>query len=240
MDMHYERIVPFLVSEKPDVVCFQEIYDVDIPRFEEALGMKGTFKPMSIHPSPRTKGETTHTQGIAIFTRFESVSHSEYYNGTEDNIPNWVRSADLLIASHVSNQLVLWSEMMIEGKMYRIANTHLAVSHKGTPTSFQLEQAQKLLGILSQFDDLILCGDFNAPRGRETFAMFANKYKDNIPLEYDSTLDANLHKGPDVRSREALYVVDGLFSTPQYQITNVKLVEGVSDHKAIVANIAKV
>jgi len=240
MDMHYERIVSFLVSEKPDVVCFQEIFDIDMPRFEEVLGMKGVFKPMSVHPSPRTKGETSHVQGLAIFTRFESVSHCEYYNGSEDNIPTWVRSSDLLIASHVSNQLVLWSEMIIDDQVFRIANTHLAVTHKGVSTSFQIEQAEKLLSILSQFDDLIICGDFNAPRGWKTFAMFADKYKDNIPLEYDSSLDTNLHKAPDIRTRKVTHMVDGLFSTPQYKVTNVKLVEGLSDHKAIVANIEKV
>jgi hypothetical protein len=34
-------------------------------------------------------------------------------------------------------------------------------------------------------------------------------------------------------------MVDGLFTTPVYQTSNVKLVDGVSDHMAIVAEIHK-
>ena len=35
-------------------------------------------------------------------------------------------------------------------------------------------------------------------------------------------------------------MVDGLFTTPKYIASNVKLEPGVSDHMAIVANIEKV
>jgi hypothetical protein len=34
-----------------------------------------------------------------------------------------------------------------------------------------------------------------------------------------------------------MYVVDGLFTTPEYKATDVGLVDGVSDHMAIVATI---
>mgnify|MGYP003518349091 FL=1 len=88
--------------------------------------------------------------------------------------------------------------------------------------------------------EFIITGDFNAPRGRETFAIFAEKFKDNIPLSYESSLDTKFHRSPEIRSGERKNMVDCLFSTPSYFITDVKLIEGVSDHKAIVAFLEKV
>ena len=40
-------------------------------------------------------------------------------------------------------------------------------------------------------------------------------------------------------SHRLLVMVDGLFSTPEYTVTDVRLVEGVSDHKAVVGYIGK-
>ena len=39
---------------------------------------------------------------------------------------------------------------------------------------------------------------------------------------------------------KALFMVDGLFTTPTYRALNVKLIDGISDHMAIVAEINKV
>ena len=69
----------------------------------------------------------------------------------------------------------------------------------------------------------------------EAFDRIARKYKDNIPKKYKTSLDQNLH-----RVKGLQYMVDGLFTTPGYKASNVKLVDGVSDHVAIVADIEKV
>jgi hypothetical protein len=42
------------------------------------------------------------------------------------------------------------------------------------------------------------------------------------------------------RVKGIMFMVDGLFTTSKYNATNVKLVDGVSDHMAIVANIEKI
>jgi exonuclease III len=232
-DMHHDTVVQFLKQENPDVVCFQEIFENDMHIYEETLGMRGNFKPMSIHPSIKNKGETREVVGLAIFTRFEATPGFEYYVGDKDTTPIFSKSTDLRILPHISNHLVLWVEMVIDEKLFRIGTTHLSVTYEGISTPYQIEQANKLLGILSRFENIIICGDFNAPRGLETFSLFSEKYIDNIPERYNSSLDPKLHKiggTPD-----AIKMVDGLFSTSECEISDVKLVEGVSDHKAIVA-----
>ena len=52
------------------------------------------------------------------------------------------------------------------------------------------------------------CGDMNVPRGNETFNRLAEKYKDNIPLEYKTSIDQNLH-----RVKGLQVMVDGLYYT---------------------------
>ena len=74
----------------------------------------------------------------------------------------------------------------------------------------------------------------NAPRGNETFSRLEEKYKDNIPREYKTSIDQNLHKVKGIQ-----FMVDGLFTTPVYKASNVKLVDGISDHMAVVAEINK-
>lgn len=92
-----------------------------------------------------------------------------------------------------------------------------------------------LLKFLSEIPEFILCGDFNAPRGGIIFDTIASKYKDNIPSEINTTIDKNLHKAGDLK-----LVVDGLFTTPSYQITSIKIIDSLSDHCAILANIRAV
>jgi hypothetical protein len=81
---------------------------------------------------------------------------------------------------------------------------------------------------------MALFGDFNAPRGKEIFSIFTEKLKDNIPLNYETSLDENLH-----RAGKLTYMVDGCFTTPEYVASDVELRFGVSDHAAVLATITK-
>jgi hypothetical protein len=95
----------------------------------------------------------------------------------------------------------------------------------------------QILGTMGEF---VLGGDFNAPRGGEMFSVLSSAYTDNIPLQYKTSLDLTLHRaarerGPQLGDK----MVDGLFSTPAYSVSDVRLVDGVSDHMAVVATISK-
>ena len=79
----------------------------------------------------------------------------------------------------------------------------------------------------------MLCGDFNAPRGGEIFGLLAQKYKDNVPQKYTTSIDGILH-----RAGPLPFMVDGLFSTPGYTVSHVEMVCGISDHCALIANVA--
>ena len=125
------------------------------------------------------------------------------------------------------------AKIEVNSEYYFITNTHLAVTANGEAANYQIKQAENLLSLLGSFSDMIVCGDLNAPRGGEVFNLFKNVYQDNIPAEYETSLDQSLHRVKGLK-----FVVDHILSTKNYSFTNVVLVDGVSDHMAVVGEVA--
>lgn len=85
---------------------------------------------------------------------------------------------------------------------------------------------------LLDLTNIIFCGDFNAPRGRQIWSILSSKLKDNVPNEITTTIDGNIHRAGNLQ-----LVVDGLFTSSNYKVCDVQVISGVSDHCAIVAGI---
>jgi endonuclease/exonuclease/phosphatase family metal-dependent hydrolase len=98
---------------------------------------------------------------------------------------------------------------------------------------FQRGACDRLLELLDD-RSLVLCGDFNAPRGKEIFSRLAAHWTDHVPLAHTTSLDPVLHRAGALQ-----LMVDGIFSTPDYDVSGVRLHQGVSDHCAITARIGK-
>jgi exonuclease III len=239
-DLHYATVIPFLKKENPDVVCLQEVFKEDLCLFEESLGMSSYFVPMALYRRKDESGGVPlcATIGVAILARapFNSSFSYIYKVPTNEEIPLFKKPVDSLVERNFLNIVLACCDITFqdEDMPYRILTTHFTWTPTGDSTVYQIEDIQELLDQLSLQGAFVLCGDFNAPRGNESFAMIAEKYKDNIPSEYNSSIDPELHRVPGIK-----YMVDGLFSTPGYGIKEVSLVEGVSDHKAIVASLQR-
>ncbi len=126
------------------------------------------------------------------------------------------------------------TELMHAGRTYRIGVTHFTWSTNGDITDEQRADFARLKRVLSEFPDYLLCGDFNAPRGREMFAIFQDELglEDHLPPHVRSTLDPVLHRVGHLQ-----LAVDTIFATPEYRVTGVEVLEGVSDHKALLATV---
>ncbi len=231
-DKHLDTVLPFLREERADVTCVQELLEQDIALFEEACGQLIMYSPVGY-----LERGTMLTIGCGIFSRVPFIERGErYYVGARDTIRVDDEKSD--IGTHVLS----YGSFAKEGVEYRIATTHLTWSKDGESTAEQLEDLNKLFAELDSIGEFALCGDFNAPRGRETFSRLAAKYQDNIPTECTTSIDMRVHKTkdiPEARARVATYMVDGLFTTPGYSAKDVRLQFGVSDHAAIVATIEK-
>lgn len=228
LDEHFDRILPFFEREKPDVVLLQEVLQKDVPLLENALNMKSHFTPVAQF---EWQGRL-EIQVQAIFTRLPLLGNSvEYYRGHRDSPP-------LIEVEHGAGEFLARALSVIQvtkgGNNYRLGMTHFTWTPDGKPSEKQIHDLERLFDLLSPFPDIILCGDFNAPRGTLIFEKLAARFKDNIPPHITTTIDKNWHRAGDLQ-----LVIDGLFTTPHYSVEAIKIVDNVSDHMAIVADVGR-
>ncbi|HXK38466.1 MAG TPA: endonuclease/exonuclease/phosphatase family protein [Candidatus Paceibacterota bacterium] len=229
---HLGTVLPFLDAQKPDIVCVQEILENDILRFVAALdGAEYVFAPALRHME--TQGNPI--VGEAIFSRLRVARQDiQYYVGNANDIPESRPSEAAKTGRSLQNCTLVTAAVEKEGNLFTVGTTHFTWSLDGEPSMAQRMNMKELLGILKLREEFVLTGDFNAPRGGEIFSMLANAYKDNVPARYTTSIDGRLH-----RAGQLNLMVDGLFSTPQYSVSNVEMVCGLSDHCALVATVSK-
>ncbi|MBM3260901.1 endonuclease/exonuclease/phosphatase family protein [Candidatus Kaiserbacteria bacterium] len=231
---HLDRVIPFLQRYDPDVICVQELLERDIPLFEEIFGVKCIFGPSGFHSADEPETESVMV-GTALLSRLPIRSQKiEYYTGSEaqarSNEPQEI----------LTNSKLIICDLEKDDTLFRIATTHFTWSPRGMATDEQRTNMRHLIDILGAMGEFVLCGDFNAPRGGEIFAMLTDVYKDNIPPQYATSIDIDLHRAGRTRPQElADKMVDGLFSTPGYEVADVQLISGVSDHCAVTTTISR-
>lgn len=222
---HLDRIIPFLKKEDADVICIQEAIEANIGLLSVNKYPHYFFAPMRIvSQRPRMP-----RRGLLVLTKQQpSEQTTTYYFGNADDTP--VLSGD----QAEDNRAIIYTRIVKDSTIFSIATTHFTWSYRGQITNQQREHLVRVKEILQDKKDLILIGDFNTPRGKEIYSELATMYKDNIPNSVVTTLDPVLHRKPGLQ-----FVVDGLFTSPDYTVENIQIVEGISDHKAIVAMIGK-
>lgn len=237
---HLDTVFPFLEEQQPDITCVQELSDRDIAAYEERVGPLIAYVPMA------RRADEGCVYGVGTFSRQPvRAQRVSYYRGAEDRVPDFDMSS--LEKKHANeNAAFIYADVEKEGTIYRVGTTHFTWTPNGQPDDYQRADLAKLLSILAEAGEMVFCGDFNAPRGGEIFSELAGRYKDNIPLKYTWSLDLAIHRhGGGKIEKDAHeagfsgFMVDGLFTTPGYHANTVALVNGVSDHSAIVATIEK-
>lgn len=220
---HLERVQAFLQRELFDVIVLQEVFEEDIHSIEKVVGSDSLFM------TAMTKLEGKPWGNLVLCHIPKHRYISKYYVGSKEEIHEHIKERPFdQCKSYVG------VEFEHEGSFYRLLGTHFTWSPKGEPSDLQREELTKLFSVLDELDHFVIAGDFNTPRGTEIFDTIAKKYKDNIPPEVTTTIDGNFHKAGHLQ-----YVVDGMFSTPEYAVHNVKVVDGLSDHCGIIAEIEK-
>lgn len=222
-DRHFDRLMPFLKKQKPDVILLQEVLSKDIAYFEKSLEMESHYAALNRYADSTQLGILTLSNYPLLKTC------AMYYRGDGDNLPLLEHAEPEKMA-----RAILVTEIIKENQRYCLINTHFTWSPNGQPSALQNEDINILMQLLSEIPEFVFCGDFNAPRGTAIFDKIASKYKDNIPLHINTTIDKNLHKAGGLK-----LVVDGIFSTSAYQINSVEIVDSISDHCAILAKITK-
>ncbi|MDO8470598.1 MAG: endonuclease/exonuclease/phosphatase family protein [bacterium] len=236
MKERVDLVRAFLEEEQPDVACLQEVYEEDLHYLAEKLGMNAAFGQMALMGSENGIEPPLVPFGVAMLSRLPVQDlRRAYYLGNENDVKEYA------FKGHPGDfyRLFLHANFQKGDSSFTIGTTHFTWTPDGEADDLQRKDLKNLLAVLKDIPEVVCCGDFNAPRGREIFDTIASYYKDNIPSRYTTSIDVDLHRAGD-KLRGAPLMVDGLFTTPAYQCLNIRLQEGVSDHMAIVAEISKI
>lgn len=228
-DKHIELILHFLREFRPNVICLQELLEPDFGLFKDSLEMEGFFSPMVKKPIIQRSKEILVTQGIGLFTNLPIIQSKQIcYLGHTGQLLR-LNENDMTTV----NWMLLYVTVVKNGQKFTLGTTHFIWSPDGKPSKLQRKGVESLLNHLKDIPEIVFCGDFNTPRGGKIWDSIAECYKDNIPAEYQSSIDSEFHRFGDLQ-----ILVDVLFSTPDcYCFKNVRLISGLSDHCAVVAEI---
>jgi endonuclease/exonuclease/phosphatase family metal-dependent hydrolase len=233
IDRHKNTVNALIEKEKPDVICFQELLEEEFEYFKNTYNKQGVFIPTVYLYHDSQGGVQNRRYGLGIFADNIMKTGYSYYVGSEAHISQSYEEyfSDKPV---VQDRGLLWADISIDGTVYRIVTTHFTLTKEGESTSYQLETLGSLFTELDKLGEFVLVGDMNAPRGFETWSRLASRYTDNIPEHYMTSLDQDLH-----RVKGLMYVVDGLFTTKGYKAMDVALVDGISDHMAVLGEVTK-
>jgi endonuclease/exonuclease/phosphatase family metal-dependent hydrolase len=230
---HVERVFSFLEKTDADVICLQEVFETEFRLLRRVLRMHGMFAPVTRIGEKEYKNVsgTPGIEGVGLLTRlpFRELSQ-HYYLGAHHPIPEY-KDRDM----NTINRVLVTATVTRDGADYIVGTTHFTWTPDGKANDDQRRDIKSLLKILAGIPEIILVGDFNAPRGREIWGMLASLYKDNIPADVDTTIEANLSRHGDLR-----LVVDGCFTTPHFKAVRVDLIQNISDHWAVRAELIRV
>ncbi len=218
-DNHLGEVELFLKKHNFDIFCAVEVMEKDLQKIKLA----GNF--LSTYHSAISIAEATpdgSPQGIAVFSKLPFPSTPEIRLLGDFNNPDVIPQAKFR-DPHTVN----WKLLKVTFEQFDLFCTHAPVTHKGSETSdYQRLWRDRLITELDQSGNFILCGDINAPRGYEIWDSLAEKYVDNIPKKYTTSIDNNLHRSG---YKDLQYVIDCLF-TKNTSVNNVSYHEGISDH----------
>lgn len=232
-------------NSSPDVLLVQEFLFRDLPLLERWPHIAYSVQTNNMVSGERaivgdliasryiitdTSYRITHNDGILRDVRGTDSFGGRYLRAKSDRQIEATENRSLVSVSIIKNDIT-----------YRIATTHAMWSRGGVPSRIQRANTRQLIKSLkeerSAYGSLVLAGDMNFNRGGEMYQMFAKEgFNDCVPSEVKTTLDPDhhlSHKGINVVSDYIFTIGNG------YQVYDIRLKSGVSDHVGIFATILK-
>ncbi len=229
---HPDTVFSFIDQHKAAIICLYEAPTAFIKELTNR-GYFTAFAPMC-NDAVVSPGDTV---GVLVATRSLHTVITHYYESRDGQLQKQNR-----LDSHTKSYPCISVTITDNGHNYTFAATHLYDTDDGHETVEQTTNVTKLLSHLDTLQPHILCGDMNMPRGYNTnYERLTERYKDEIPAIYTSSLDRELHRAGKATDLNApifdIYMVDYIFSQSPYQVSDVQLHFGVSDHAAVTATV---
>jgi endonuclease/exonuclease/phosphatase family metal-dependent hydrolase len=234
---HLSTVVPFLARGQADVVCLQEVFEADLIQLKGGLYPYHLFLPTwrtNQHFNLKIKESYSPGNklfGIAILSRLPL--DQKLAVNLDSNLPATPETT----GPGTWNPGLIVAKTSKDGHEYTIANTHFTWTKYGQSDQRQHLHLKTLLKLLVPYPKLAFFGDFNAPRSGEIYQALDKQFTDHTPKNITTTLDPNLHYANREDPGKLKLVVDYLFTKGDLTVSQVEVLDGLSDHCAIVAEL---
>lgn len=218
LDQRLDNIIQAVHTEKPDVICFQEMQiDRSHSPFSQVELLKNKLSGYNfslhstIYPKTHQRGSKLPQpaqHGMAVLSRHPIINSFEYYL--------------TLSADEKEPRSILCFDVQLDTQIIKLANIHLGNRERWSKV--QLEEFLNYLA--SRREHRIMAGDFNFHQ--------LWQYKDIYPnyiISYDFK--------PYISYPDHNWCLDYILIPDNYKFTDVKMLEEyMSDHKGLVAQIS--
>jgi len=213
---------------KPDVVCLQEVFKVDVETIKDKLGMKNSLFVSAGRVMKKNKWNipAEGSWGQLILTNLDAKYGQEVYSDRGEKEPLHNEYPNSI------NRLLTWAKVKKNNDVFNVVNAHFTWLGEEKVSVEQNKDYEKMMKIINKFDDVLVCGDFNFHRGRSLWKKMSTDLIDNVPDEVLSTLDPRLFRVPDLE-----VVCDGFFTKGNHVASGVEVVCGMSDHCGITGEL---
>lgn len=236
-------------ESRPDILCLQDFPFRDMVLLERWPHI--AFAPMTNHLINGMRAVV----GIVIASRYLMPSithHTTWGDGTlkdlqginDQNQRHLGAKSDTLVEA-TEDRVAICATVVKDNIRYNIATTHGMWARNSVTNDVQRKCMKRTRDSLNaeavHRHGLVLAGDMNFGRGGEIYSMFTNVFRDCVPPEVDNTLDPKhpiVKKGIRVVSDYVMTHDDGIFPGV-YDVTDVRLHSGASDHCALSATVSK-
>jgi len=245
---HLETITKFFDSEKADLICICEASLKDTKNLAEKFGYEFVFSPLMDSEEGK--------YGSAILSRKPILESANlrYDDNLSNDLPfvifnndykntDYKRPKDRFLYHYALLTITIKND---KDEKITISTTHFPVTDHFSPglpdhvynepsDIEELEHTRvlfdKFMSIIKNISTpLIFTADLNNSRGEYVYDTLAHELIDLTPKDLISTIDPDLHY-----RRGLSLVVDTIMTSQNIQNGEVRVVSGVSDHKAIIA-----
>lgn len=229
---HIDKVREFLEREKPDIVCLMEVFEDTLDTVTKGFEYS-EFAPGYLADQDEElviAGERVWGEVMMSHYPLQHVEKVYLGDHNKSNLPKKENDnhTPVLIVADIEHA----------NTTYRVATVHGTWTKGGLVTERQIKEMSKLIQTLKG-QELVICGDFNVPRGNEVYELLSKVWTDNIPSTITTTIDPHLHYANKEQVGRLSLVVDYIFSTPSYRVSEVRVESGISDHCGLVATIQK-
>ena len=238
-DKHIESVRQLLERERADTVLLMEVFENNVDRFIGGLYSHHIYAPNLVLDQDEEGSVPGNRKFGVLIASKNPITNPRYFYPEEGWSVNRVPIYDGGEVKHTP--VVMFGDVELYGEKYTVGTTHFTWTERGLITEQQRKDIEKLDEYLKKLGEFVLGGDFNLPRnlpgGNELYEYMAKSYKDNIPKEITTTIDPHLHKVNSDKPGKLAFMVDYIWSTPKYEVKNLRFVEGVSDHLGLVCEV---